>query len=73
MIYIPNSKLKVTTISDMQEEIILAIRELGPLNYLVEVDNRLTEEGRCLARRHNRSHTRLPAFLLFAGTDPLPF
>lgn len=76
MICLPDSTLQVqvTTIDDLQAEIVQAIRELGPLFYLLDADDRLHESGRLLARRHCRSPSMLPAFLLLSTVaEPLSF
>jgi hypothetical protein len=74
MICLPNSTLTVTTVDDLQAEILQAVRGLGPLPYLLDADDRLSESGRWLARRHYRSPSRLPAFLLLSSVmEPLPF
>jgi hypothetical protein len=74
MICLPDSQLHVTTVDDLQAEILQAIREIGPLHYLLDADDRLSESSRWLARRHYRSPSRLPAFLLLSSImETLPF
>ncbi|QFG77824.1 hypothetical protein F6A13_03620 [Acidithiobacillus sp. 'AMD consortium'] len=74
MICLPDSTLAVTTVDDLQAEILRAIRELGPLHYLLDADDRLSESSRWLARRYCRSPSRLPALLLLSSVmEPLLF